>query len=165
MSMSTSPITFTSSLVTDYREDLESLMFLNDNQGTVQSGILRAIEQFGQPRLVTTADGLLRLRVDGLEDVQALYALERGLLQPNLVGVMVYARTDLETIWLLHIAVTESHSASAGQGGNLLALQFINQLRQIAHRIRGVKQLMVIYGSDQPWRIRVRGAGKEALSC
>ena len=145
MSMSASPITFTSSLVTDYREDLESLMFLNDNQGTVQAGILRAIEQFGQPRLVTTADGLLRLRVDGLEDVQALYALERGLLQPNLVGVMVYART--------------------GQGGNLLALQFINQLRQIAHRIRGVKQLMVIYGSDQPWRIRVRGAGKEALSC
>ena len=60
-------------------------------------------------------DGLLRLRVDGLEDVQALYALERGLLQPNLVGVMVYARTDLETIWLLHIAVTESHSASAGR--------------------------------------------------
>src|SRR5215467_8629255 len=99
-------LSFSSVLRSEYRDDLEALIFFNPQQERVEAAVIQCIEKYG--KLGIAVDGeLLRVRVEGLADIQSLFAFDGAESQATdrLVGLIVYVRPNLETIVVLHVAV------------------------------------------------------------
>ncbi len=139
-------IRFTSVLGIEYREDLEELLFYNPLQKNALTGISHSISEFGVPSIVED-NARLRISVEGLPESQSLFALDTSGEKPVLAGAMVYMRTDLETLVLLHIAVKEDYSRMGIYGDEMLVLRFMTQLRDIARRIKGIRAISLKYSS------------------
>lgn len=137
---------FSSVLGSEYLEELERLLFFNPLQERMLHGINHSIRQYGVPS-ISLLEGKLRVKVEELPDVQTLYALEQFDGKPDLVGVMVFARTDLRTIALLHIAVREEFSRAGIRADAGLVAGFLEQLRLIAKRLKGVQSISLKYAS------------------
>jgi hypothetical protein len=142
----TAGIGFTSVLGRAYLEDLEMLLFFNPLQEKALTGIHHSIREYGVPSIYLDGD-LLRVKVAELPDVQTIYALENSTETPALIGVMVFSRTDEQTVALLHIAVREEFSRSGKRADDGLVSKFLDQLRQIARRLKGVKAIKLKYAS------------------
>lgn len=138
-------IYFSSVLSVEYRKALEGLMFFNEQQGLVKQAIMASIDQYGLPRIFPEGE-LLRIRVEKLAEVQALFAMADAGGQAHLVGVIIYVRREDDTILVLHVAVNKEYSSSGSHADQMLAIRLISTLREIAGRIKGVRSLMVVYG-------------------
>ena len=89
------PLVFSSSLNSDQRDELESLMFFHPEQGQHTSSINASILSYGFPKVIDEG-GALRIGIEGLE-VQTLYAfVDRGA-KKDLAGVLVYTRIHDDT--------------------------------------------------------------------
>jgi hypothetical protein len=141
-----SRIRFSSILESEYRDDLEDLMFFNPQQRKALTGINHSIAEYGVPNVVEK-EGRLRVSVEGLPESQTLFALDDSARKPVLAGAMVYMRTDPENLVLLHIAVREDYTRSGIYGDEMLVLRFMTQLRDIAKRLRGVRAITLKYSS------------------
>jgi len=141
-----SRIGFSSVLGSEYLEDLERLLFFNPQQRRALIGIHHSISEYGVPSIALDG-GRLRVRVEHLPDSQTLYALEDQDSKPILVGVMVFSRIDSSTIALLHIAVAEEYSRFGARADAMLVAKFLEQLRQIARRLKGVQAISLKYAS------------------
>jgi hypothetical protein len=139
-------IGFSSILGSEYLEDLERLLFFNPQQKRALNGIHHSIREYGVPSIALDA-GRLRVRVEQLPEVQTLYALEDADKKPILVGVMVFSRIDPSTIALLHIAVREEYSRFGARADAMLVAKFLEQLRQIAKKLKGVQAISLKYAS------------------
>ncbi len=139
-------IRFTSILEPAYQEDLEKLLFFNPLQTRAHAGISESIREYGVPNVVTNGERL-RIQLDGLPETQSLFALNHRPKKPELVGVMVYARVDIEHIVLLHIAVKEEYSRLGKYGEAMLVPRLLTQLREIGRRIKGVRAINLKYQS------------------
>ena len=141
-----SQIKFSSILGYEYLEELEDLLFFNPQQRRALSGINHSISEYGVPNIITDR-GCLRIKVDSLPESQTLYALDFSLEKPVLAGVMVYVRSDVENIVLLHIAVKEDYSRTGKHANKILVFRLMTQLRLIAKRIKGVRAITLKYSS------------------
>ncbi len=139
-------IGFSSILSSEHLEDLERLLFFNPLQGRALDGIHHSIREHGVPSIVLE-NGRLRVKVESPTEVQTLYAMDDGEGTPVLVGVMVYSRTDPETIDLLHIAVREEYSRLGAKADIGLVTKFLEELRKIAKRLKGVQSISLAYAS------------------
>ena len=137
-------IRLTSLLENRYQEDLEGLMFFNPQQKKALAGISRSIKDFGIPSVFPEGERL-RIKVEGLPEAQAIFALEHRVDPPELIGVMVFVRLDPENLVLLHIAVREDYSRGGKHGDEMLVARFVGELRTIARRIRGVRHVILKY--------------------
>ena len=155
-----SDLIFSSSLPGEYREDLETLMFFNPQQHRVMPAIVESIEKYGTPTVIER-DGLLRIHVEGLPGAQTLFAIEKSSRRARPVGVMVYMRTDPQTIVLLHIGVLEEYSVNGTHADTMLALDLMHRLRVIARTIKGIQQIVTMYGKGRPRIIPVRPKRKD----
>ncbi len=149
-------ITYTSSLGTDYRDEVESLLFLNPDQHRVREAIVRVVEQFGVPLLVEE-NGRLRVRVKSGQEVQALFAVVPTPRKPRVGGVLVYTRSDLATLLVLHLAVTPDYSYHGRHHRDTVALQLVGKLREIGSRVKGVQTVRLLYGRGEARDLPVRG--------
>jgi len=147
-------IIFTSMLGTEYLNQLEKLLFFNQNQQAVRAEIVGAVERYGAPEVVKE-NGRLRVQLKGPEPAQSLFAIEGRALVRRLIGAMVYCRADAERLALLHLAVRKDYAAGGKNARHLLALRLIGKLREIARQIRGIKAISVFYGDREPWLIPV----------
>ncbi|MBV8898935.1 MAG: hypothetical protein JOY92_02340 [Verrucomicrobia bacterium] len=144
------PLTFSSALPADRRDELEELMFFHPEQGEHTASINAAIEAYGFPKILQE-DGSLRIGIAGL-DVQTLYAfVPRGSTQ-ELAGVTVYTRTSDDTLVLLHMAVKPEFSFASGYRNELVLPRMLGQLRVIAKRIKGIKRLSIVYADHREVR-------------
>ena len=150
-------IAFTSSLRTDYRRRLESLLFFNPGQHRVRSAVLAAIEVYSLP-VIIVQNGRLRVQLKSGREVHALFAVAEGALRQQLVGVVVYTRLDSATILVLHMAVTEEYSLRGSHGGEMLLMQLIEQLIEIARGILGVRTVRLLYAKGQTQYLSVESA-------
>jgi hypothetical protein len=141
------PLVFSSSLQSDQRDELESLMFLHPAQGQHTSSINASILSYGFPKVIDEG-GALRIGIEGLE-VQTLYAfVDRGSTK-DLAGVLVYTRIHDDTLVLLHMAVRPEFCYSIGYKNELVLIRILAQLRGIAKRIRGIKKLSILYADKE----------------
>lgn len=147
-------ITYTSELTTEYRERLEHLLFLNPGQHRVRDEILAAIQGHGVPSVISEG-GRLRIRLKEGTEVQSLYALTANPPSGELVGAMVYTRSNLATLLVLHIAVEDAYSSQGRRSKEMLVLHFVVKLRQIASRINGIKSVRLLYGGTKVQDIMV----------
>ena len=141
------PLVFSSSLNSDQRDELESLMFFHPEQEQHTTSINASILSYGFPKIVEEG-GSLRIGIEGLE-VQTLYAfVDRGA-KKDLAGVLVYTRVHDDTLVLLHMAVRPEFCYSIGYKNELVLVRILAQLRAIARRIRGIKKLSILYADKE----------------
>ena len=147
-------IRYTSIYGVRHRRELEKLLFLNPRQHRVRAAILDGIEQYGVPKIVAEGDRL-RVALDSGREVQTLFAVASSLLRSKLAGVMIYTRLNDETILLLHLAVAEDYSSHGRHRKEMLAVRFVEQLRAIAARVKGVRRVRVLLGHGRSKDLQV----------
>jgi len=135
---------YTSALKPEYHEDLERLMFFNPGQHTALPAIVDSLEQFGSPS-VYTDNGCLRVRLEKLDGVQTLFALD----EETLVGVVVYSRTTLTCLTVIHIAVDHDYSSNGKFAHTMLVMRMLELLRKSARRIKGVETVRIVCNGNQ----------------
>jgi hypothetical protein len=127
-----------------YGEALERLMFFNPGQQNALSAILDSLETFGSPSIYVD-EGRLRVKVEKLDEVQTLFALDDDAL----VGVLIYSRIALECLTVIHIAVDHDYSSSGKFAEKMLVIRMLELLRNNARRIKGVETIRLIYNGNQ----------------
>lgn len=140
------PVTFTSQVAIEHRPTLERLLFFNGCQGRVARGIVDVIDRYGPPEIQPDGEWL-RVRLAGLEDVQSLFAVETTTGRP--IGVAVYVRADLEHVSVLHVGLSEEYCAGGEREGLNLLLRLMKEIRRSSRRVRGVRRLSVLYGTQR----------------
>jgi hypothetical protein len=149
-------LTISSKLGTEHLDELEELLFFNPQQRDVTSGIVRAIDLYGSPKIYSQGP-LLRIRVGDLPGVQALYAIEQTIEAGRLVGVIIYARRDTSTMVLLHVSVAEDYSASGIHANARLTMKLVLRLRAVARSLKGVTVVEVPYNPRGSSRVQIQG--------
>jgi hypothetical protein len=137
------PLEFSSILPEEYRQDLESLLFFNPLQARARTGIARSVERYGEPR-VYVQEGMLRVAVGDLPDVQTLYALAVQDDSYELAGVAVYTREG-DRLSILHLAVSEQSAAAGGNGDGLLAVRLASAIREVGSSVHGIRRVSLPY--------------------
>jgi hypothetical protein len=140
------PVTFTSKVAIEHRPTLERLLFFNGCQNRVARGIADVIDRYGSPEIQPDGEWL-RVRLAGLADVQSLFAVETTTGQP--IGVAVYMRADLEHVTVLHLGLSEEYCAGGEREGLNLLLRLMKEIRRSSRRVKGVRRLSVLYGTQR----------------
>jgi hypothetical protein len=136
-------IELVATIPSDLREALEQLFFFNPRQGFVRDGIRASVEQHGVPEIMER-DGRLWIGVpSGV--TQCLFACDRSLATPRLVGVVVFCRPRPEALCITHLAVDPEYAAGGSHGVDGLGAGLVATVRQIARRTNGVITLELPY--------------------
>jgi hypothetical protein len=146
-------IEFVSRIPANQRRSLEALMFFNPCQERVVDGILEAIEHFGPPEIVAE-DGFLRVRLGGMPEAQALFAVDSASDEP--LAVALYVRADHESVVILHVGVRADFAEGGLRAGEKLLLRLVRALRRSSLRIKGIRRIDLYYGTT-------RGAARPRL--
>ena len=139
-------LVFSSRVPNDCRSALEDLLFFNPQQHRVRDGIINSLEQFGHPRLEETGDGLA-VRV-GDQEAQTLFAYDRDRRGHEPVGVVVFVRTALPEIAVMHVAVHPDYGLQGRRGGVGLGVTLVEKVKEIAARIVGVQRIVFFYRQE-----------------
>lgn len=103
-----------------------------------------SLETFGSPSVYTDS-GVLRVKVEKLDEVQTLYAMN----DDTLAGVLVYSRVVVDCLSVLHIAVNEDYSSHGKHANSMLVMRMLELLRNNARRIKGVKTIRLMCNGNQ----------------
>ncbi len=134
---------FVSSVDEGLWKDVEALFYFHPRQASLIESIKRCVDEFGAPEILRQG-GRLRVGIPK-NDAQCLFACHRERRPGVPVGVVVYLRTSPEVLHILHLAVHPGYERD-GQHAELdLALQLVNQVRQVACRIAGVRRVRLPY--------------------
>lgn len=146
-----------SSVPARYHAALENLVFFNANQALAQDGIARAVETYGPPAIVAGPDGL-RVVVCSRDDVQCLFALKRAGGGLQLAGMVMYLRTSIEEIAVLHLGVAQRWCRGRREGLEVVTV-LIRAVRASAHRMRGVRRLSMVYLEGREFGVALGAPG------
>lgn len=119
--------------------------------------IAAAIERFGIPEIVEEG-ARLRLRVEGRDDVQCLFAVEADSGRP--VGMVVYIRPGLEQITVLHVSIASEYATGGIKAGEQLLLRLLRELRRSARKVKGVRRVELFYLTGRTNNTRTRTVAK-----
>lgn len=156
------PVEFSSILPEEFRQDLESLLFFNPLQARARAGIARSVERYGVPR-VYVQEGMLRIAVGDLPDVQTLYALAVHDDSYELAGVAVYTREG-DRLSILHLAVSEGSAAAGGNGDGLLAVRLASAIREVGSSVHGIRRVLLPYTVRVQQHLRPATTGSKPRS-
>ena len=147
-------IAFTSLLGLDHRDQVERLLFFNENQSRSSEAVAYVVERYGMPKLRAEDD---RLRVDLASEVsvQTLYAVRPTPGGPSPVGVAVYTR-DADALIVRLTAIHEDYSAGGVFARHRVLVQLIAEIKRIARSVRGIERVVVYVGRRTPARLSVR---------
>lgn len=134
---------FASKVQKQFREAVENLFFLNPRQDRVRDDIVRALEEFGEPRLEEKDDSVY-LRV-GEKGAQTLFAFDTSRAGGDPVGVVVFLRTSRAEIAIVHVAVHPDYALQGRHAGLGLGLALIEKVKEIASQIAGVERIVLCY--------------------
>ncbi len=144
----------TSILDAKYKDDLEHLLFFNENQARASEGVSHVVERYGAPRIVIENDRL-RVALSSSLEPQTLFAItpSEGGIRP--VGVVVYTREEDQLV-VLFVAVDGQYTSRGNKGHRMVFVRMINELKALALRVRGIASLLVYMGRPKPTRIRLQ---------
>ena len=139
-------IVFSSRVPSECRAELEELLFFNPRQHLVREGIIHSLAQFGHPRVEESSNGLA-IRV-GDHEAQTLFAFDRARKSKAPVGVVVFLRTSVEEIAIVHVAVDDEYALQGSEAGVGLGVTLVEKVKEIASRIVGIKQIAFFYRQE-----------------
>ena len=138
---------FTSSVDASLARDVEALFYFHPRQQALMESIRASVEAFGVPEVMKRGARVhLGIPQNGAQCLFACHPTRRPGVP---VGVVVYLRTSRELIHILHLVVDAAYS----QGGRFaelgLALQLVDEVRALARRISGVRNVQLPYRQRQ----------------
>ncbi len=147
---------FRSSLPASYHEALARLVFFNREQRAAEAAIVRVVDRYGAPVIVPGPAGL-HVVVSSREDVQCVFALAPGAARREaaLAGMVLFLRTSVPEIEVLHIAVAD-HCRRTRRGASEVVIALVQTVRASAQRLRGVERLTMAYLHGRTFHIAVR---------
>ena len=148
---------FCSTIGRAYERELEHLLFFNARQRTVRAGVVEALERYGAPSIVHENDAL-RVIVSGCPGTQCLFALAASGDPPQLLGSVIYMRNPVDTLTILHLAVSDDTVTEDDQNP-LIVVRLVDQVRKLARSIRGVRWVHVLYSQSGQFQIPIRPRG------
>lgn len=108
-------------------------------------------------------DDRLRIKVGKLDVVQSLFGFDSDRPDAALIGVILYFRELAEQLTILHIAIQENYAATGCYADQLLALRLLQQVRQAAAQIKGVRSVALLYGDARLRKIPVHHAVRQTV--
>jgi hypothetical protein len=141
-------IVLTSALGCEYKDSAEQIFFHNREQGKVSQGALLAVEQYGVPR-ISTANGRVWVILDSGISAQSLYVLEEAVVNPPLIGLVVYTRED-DTLVVLFVAIREDFTDRGTRADEELFFHLVNEVGSIAHRVKGLTRIKWFVANPPP---------------
>ena len=136
-------IYYSSRVNKDSLEQLKELVYMNPNQPRDEAGILRALKEYGHPR-IQKADDELRIHI-GDHAPQSIFAYDEADAWNHPVGVVIFSRSDAETINIIHIAVHPEYAMHGKYAESGLGVHLIDQVREIAARVVGLRRIRLYY--------------------
>ena len=106
-------IVFLATLPLDKRPEVEALFFFNPRQPLLREGIHAAVAHAGMPAIVEH-DGKLWIDVPPGK-TQCLFACADGIEPLRAVGVVLYSRPAVDTIWITHLAIDPDYAHGAAR--------------------------------------------------
>ena len=149
---------FQSSVAASYHEALEELVFFNPLQWRAESAIAAVLEAYGMPAIVSDAAGL-HVSVGGRHDAQCLFALARHHDETSLAGMLIYLRLNVEELVVLHIGVSRQYGRKLRSSLSVI-MGLLRAVRSVAHRLRGVRRLRMLYLDGRQFQIAVGSRDK-----
>ena len=149
---------FQSSLSRSYHDALARLVFFNGGQRAAETAIAEVVDRYGTPSIVAGDTGL-RVAVGRRDDVQCVFALAPGRREPVLAGMVLFLRTSIQVIEILHIAVAD-HCRRTRRSGSEVVIALVRTVRDSAQRLRGVERLTLLYLQGRTFQIVVRPAAE-----
>lgn len=146
-------VVFTSSISVEHRDEVERMLYFNDNQAKVVGGVEVVTARYGMPRLRVVEDRL-RIAMESHEP-QTLFAVVAEGERTAPVGAAVYLREG-DTLQVLFVAVHEDYCSDGEYGDVGLLRRIVAELTGIARRVRGVAALSIYFGRPTPTRIVIR---------
>jgi len=122
------------------RDDVEALFFFNPRQSLLIDKIRSTVHEHGTPEILNR-DGHIWIGIPQKE-MQCLFALDRSTVGGGLVAVVLYLRTTLDCLSIVHLAVNEDY---VNTGGTAVGVRMIEQIRRIGRRINGVTRIELPY--------------------
>jgi hypothetical protein len=150
-------IRITSRLSADNRAELEELLFFNARQKNVRADIEDSIARYGLPEIIEV-EGQLRIDVAALPGVQCLYALRQDGTQHRLVGVVIYCRDSVERLMVVHVGVADDAIVGGRSAGQQVLLRLLQEIRRVARRTSGIRQVQLAYRQSREARAGMVGA-------
>lgn len=152
-------LVFTSILGAEHRDNLERLLFFNENQARTYDGVSFVVKRYGTPR-IQTDNKRLCIALDSSVQTQSLFTITRvrGEIRP--VGVVVYTR-EADTLVVLFVAVDSEFSGRGVRGHGMVLVRMIGEVKAIARRVRGISRVLVYMGRATPTCITIRRGFEE----
>jgi hypothetical protein len=138
---------FRGRLDSSYRAALERAVFFNPSQRETERGIAEGVELYGTPMIVSDPEGL-HVVVSRRQDAQCLFALTSRPGHVTLAGIIVFLRTSRDELTVLHVAVADDFGRKR-DASLAVVVALVGAVRAIAHRLRGVKRLRMLYLRDR----------------
>lgn len=139
---------FRSRLDFTYRAALEQALFFNPGQRESERGIAEGVEIHGAPMIVSDPAGM-HVVVSSRHDAQCLFALAPRANRLILAGIIIFLRTSRDDMTVLHVAVADQFIRNRAVSLSV-AMALVGAVREITHRIRGIKRLRLLYLRDRP---------------
>jgi hypothetical protein len=146
MAPSEESVRITSELSADCRDELERLLFFNEQQGAYRRAVIQSVDEFGEPFL-RVVDGRLRVLTTRLGEVQTLFAVRGPAETARPIAVAVYARTSPDTITLIHVGTDADHAVTGPFAREMVMVRLVQAIARAASGIKDVERVIMPYGS------------------
>ena len=150
-------IRVSSVLPVSYRDELERIVFFNQEQNLVTTPLVDSVHRYGVPTIVEE-NGRLRFSVNAFGRLQSLYAFDDTTARARLVGVAMFVRDTPLDIVVLHLAAHEDYTARGKWSHASVVVQLLAAIRGASLRTRGIETLTVLYPHEI--RLRLRPANR-----
>lgn len=147
-------LTLCSTVEDVHYDELERLMFFNARQRGIRPGLIEALDRFGAPQIEHHENGL-RVTLSACPDAQCLFAVTAADGLPQLLGLVVYVRTSIDTLTIVHVAVADNLVTEEGEEP-LIVVRLVHELRHLAKMIRGVRWVHFLYPQGGQFRIPIQ---------
>jgi len=145
----------------EHATDLEALLFFHPQQGRFRRNIITSVEKYGSPKIIERHGGL-RIQLQSLEDVQTLYAVVQDREETELVGAMVYSRTEGGTLEILHIVVKPEYTVRGEKADEGLTFLLVDELCRIGRKIQGIHSVRLAYQRGRVIVKQIQKAGSQS---
>lgn len=145
-------IVFASTLPLHMRAEVEALFFFNPRQSFSSEGIHAAVAAAGLPAITTNHDRVWIEVPPGA--TQCLFACDTLVAPAPVVGVALYGRPNLDTIWISHLAVAPAYAHPGDHAELGVAARLVDRVATIAGSIKDITRVKLPYREASYLRVR-----------
>jgi hypothetical protein len=136
-------IGFHAALPLEMRPEIEDLFFFHPRQPLLQAGIHAAVARAGMPT-ITEQNGKVWIGVPSGR-TQCLFACDEGVEPSRPIGVVLYSRPVVDTIWITHLAIDPDYAHGGDHAALQVAARLVDRIMAVARSIKGITRIQLPY--------------------